>query len=118
MKLSNGLLTLLLLMLGTGHLQAQKCTAQERLKAQREQDPAFAAHMDSLEQDLELRLQESSTAKIATAPLPVLPNFSPTGDPEADRKAFVRAKKELYARDPDTYRALTRNPNATNRQRK
>lgn len=97
------------LLCSTAMAQKRDCGTMEALKAQMQQDSTLSERMDSLEIVKQQYLKESGRYEdYSDLDLPVLPNFTPTGDPETDLRNFALAKKELYANDPELYIELTR----------
>ncbi|MDA1061223.1 MAG: hypothetical protein O3B47_05550 [bacterium] len=99
--------------------QNRDCGTMEALKHQQQQDTSLTKKMDSLEVIKQQFLKESGRYEnYSNLDLPVIPGFTPTGDPETDLKNFAIAKKELYAKNPELYKELTRKESKTQNKRK
>lgn len=109
----------LLLYCSNAIAQNRDCGTMEALKVQQQQDSTLSEKMDSLEVAKQEFLKESGRYEdYSNLNLPSIPGFTPTGDPEIDLRNFAKAKKELYAKDPELYKELTRKEsNAKNKRR-
>lgn len=81
-------------------------------------DPALRFRIDSMHHAMDALIKERGYSEdYSQLNLPLIPGFTPTGDPQTDVRNFAAAKKELYAKDPDLYRALTRKATPQNRKK-
>lgn len=89
--------------------QTRNCGTMEALKVQQNQDSALIVRMDSLEVVKQQFLKESGRFEdYSNLKLPEIPGFKPTGNPETDLRNFAIAKEELFAKNPELYKQLTR----------
>jgi len=89
--------------------QTRDCATMEVLANQIENDSATAIRLEQVKNQND-SLIKSSGRYIAEEgfKLPALPGYQPTGDIEIDRLNWAKAKQDLYAKDPELYKELTR----------
>jgi hypothetical protein len=99
--------------------QTRNCGTMEALKMQQQQDSTLIERMDSLEVAKQQFLKESGRYEnYSNLKLPDIPGFTPTGNPETDLRNFAIAKEELFAKNPELYKQLTRNESNAKNKRK
>ena len=98
--------------------QNRECATMEVLQQQIQQNPNLEQTLDSMETAIRAEIEaRGKTESYADQNLPLIPGFTPTGDSREDARNFAAAKKELFAKDPELYRQLTRNPTPNNQKK-
>ena len=99
--------------------QTRDCATMEVLANQIENDSTTKLRLEQVQSQNDQFIKTSGRyISEESFDLPALPGFEPTGDIEVDRLNWAQAKQELYAKDPELYKQLTRLDSPSKNMRK